>query len=232
MKICVFSDIHGNMAAFQQMLLAEKQNINRFYFLGDIFGYFCEQSLVIDTLMNLKNAYSIKGNHDNNYILALQDESYKKQMIEKYGMSYDWQLSCVQLEYIQSLPEHMESIVDGLRIGFFHGGPNDFLEQRIYPDTVLLDESFKEKYDYVFVGHTHYRFYKKFGETYVVNPGSLGQPRDGKGFSYGIFDTKNKSFEFKNIEIDIKRAIENVKALEHESSNCLYLIKKYGGAEL
>lgn len=227
MKLCVFSDVHGNVVPLQRMLSIERGNVDQFFFLGDIFGYFHEQSSIIDTLMNLENIHSIKGNHEKNYLLSLHENSYKKLMVEKYGVSYELMISERQLAYIQRLPECSEFILDGLKIGFFHGGPDDFLEQRVYPDTVLSEESCG-KYDYIFLGHTHYRLNKQVGRTCVVNPGSLGQPRDGKGFSYCIFDTQKRKFEFKQIELDMEIVLNGVKAKEHESNNYLYLLKKYG----
>lgn len=229
MKICVFSDVHGNVVALQRMLSVEKNNIDQFYFLGDIFGYFHEQPSIMDTLMDIENIYSIKGNHEKNYLLCLHDSSYKKQMVEKYGISYELIISEKQLAYIQRLPECHEVIIDGLKIGFFHGGPDDFLEQRVYPDTVLSEESCSQ-YDFIFLGHTHYQFSKQVGRTCVINPGSLGQPRDGQGFSYCILDTQKKRVEFKQIEIDMEPMLNSVKEKEHESQNYLYLLKKYRGS--
>ena len=55
MKLCVFSDIHGNMDAFNKMIEAEKNNVDGYIFLGDIFGYFYEQSEIIDKLRSIKN---------------------------------------------------------------------------------------------------------------------------------------------------------------------------------
>lgn len=230
MKICVFSDVHGNIVTLQKMLSTEKNNIDQFIFLGDIFGYFCEQPAVIDTLIDIENLYSIKGNHERNYLLCLNDSSYKNQMVEKYGVSYEFIISEKQLAYIRRLPERHEIIIDGIKIGFFHGGPDDFLEQRVYPDTVLSEESCGQ-FDFIFLGHTHYQFSKQVGKTCVINPGSLGQPRDGKGFSYCIFDTQKEEFEFKQIEPDMDMLLDSVKAKEHESKNYFYLLKKYRGSD-
>lgn len=228
MKICVFSDVHGNADALNKMIEEEKNRVDRFYFLGDIFGYFYGQISVIDTLMAMKNTYFIKGNHENNYLSGLKDNYLKDQFVTRYGLSYSITLSDKQLTFIERLPEFREEDISGLRIGFFHGGPNNKLEQRVYADTVIMDEELKGNYDYIFIGHTHYRFMRNVKLKTVVNPGSIGQPRDGKGFSYCIFDTEEQQIAFKNVEVNISKLLGNLKGIEHESKNYIYLSKKYG----
>ena len=66
------------------------------------------------------------------------------------------------------------------------------------------------EYDYLILAHTHYRFLQKVGKTTVINPGSLGQPRDKNGFSYCVLDTKTGSCTFKNVNPNISELLEEV----------------------
>ena len=232
MKICIFSDVHGNFLALQQMIHKEESNVDYFIFVGDIFGYFYEQKEVINQLTKMERLYAVRGNHDQNYLLSRNNELYRHQLVEKYGCSYNLLLSEVEMEYIQKLPECMEIQLEDKSIGIFHGGLTDHMTQRIYPDTELDEEIYGQKYDYLFLGHTHYQILKKTGKTFILNPGSIGQPRDGKGFSYCILNTVENQVLFKSVNLDIKKLLKDVKERDFGTKNCEYLLKKYGGLHL
>lgn len=223
MRICIFSDIHGNIEALEKMLDAEKGNVDLFIFAGDIFGYFYCQKEIIDILMSMENLIAVKGNHERNYLT----ESVNKDLLEKYGSSYNIELSEPQHEYLRQLPDYLEVAVSDRQFGIFHGGPDDYLEQRIYPDSELDDKSVLERYEFLILGHTHYRLVKKTGRTTIINPGSLGQPRDGKGFSYCILNTQSKTYQFKSVKVDIQKLLSQVRELDSEREVYSYLERKY-----
>lgn len=230
MKLCVFSDIHGNMDAFNKMIETEKNNVDGYIFLGDIFGYFYEQSEIIDKLISIKNIWAVKGNHDENYIHMLhKDKSMKKELLDKYGSSYSIQLQPEQKKYLEQLPDHLEIELCGKLCGIYHGGILDHTNQRIYPDTELDFQT--EKYDVLLLGHTHYRLTRSYGKSLVINPGSLGQPRDGNGFSYVILDLYNKSYEFKTVNVNIINLIHMMEKLDSDKKVFDYMRRKYEGAQ-
>lgn len=232
MKICVFSDLHGNYEALDKMLEAQK-DADRFYFLGDVFGYFLEQKKIIDRMLSTNNLIAVRGNHDAYYLRSLADDQFKESMVEKYGSSYKHMDEDGRIaDFIEEMSECLKENIDGINLSFYHGGPVDYLEQRIYPDTNLTSEKHYDE-DFVFVGHTHYRMNKEFqneGEKgKIINPGSLGQPRDGHGFSYCVLDTVTRRIEFKSVELDIDSLLKSVYDAEGESNNYKYLYKKYKG---
>lgn len=227
MRICVFSDIHGNADALKALLSREKETADCFLFLGDIFGYFYDQQEIINILRNTQKLYSIMGNHDNAYLMSLEDEELKKKMLEKYGSSYEIKLGENDIEYLKKMPLSLDLNIDNKKITAFHGGPEDFLNQRIYPDTTQDLIKIKDACDYLFVGHTHYQYVIKKENTLIINPGSLGQPRDGKGFSYCILDTGRNEVTFKTVQVDIEKLLLQVKEKDYMTNNYNYLIKKY-----
>jgi putative phosphoesterase len=228
MKLCVFSDIHGNIDAFNKMIEIEKNNVDGYIFLGDIFGYFYNQSEIIDKLRSIKNIWAVRGNHDENYMQMMNEgKSIKKELIDKYGSSYSILLNSKQKKYLEQLPNCLEVEIDGKICGIYHGGILDYTNQRIYPDTKL--DLPIDKYDILLLGHTHYRLVRRYGESLVINPGSLGQPRDGKGFSYVILDLYNKSYEFKTVNVDIIKLINMMENLDSDKTVFNYIKKKYEG---
>lgn len=225
MKICIFSDVHGNMEALERMLEMDG-DADYFIFAGDIVGYFYEQTQIIECFQKIKNLFAVKGNHEYNFLSKKQN---RQELVEQYGSSYGVKLSKEQIEYIEGLPEWMEIKLDGKWFGIFHGGIEDYLNQRVYPDSKIDIGLYHEKYDYLILGHTHYRLLRKEKNTLIINPGSLGQPRDGKGFSYCILDTDNDRCEYKNVKIDIQKLLNEVKKYDSDREVCRYLHEKYGG---
>lgn len=224
MKICVFSDIHGNQEAFENMLYNEQKNTDLFIFVGDIFGYFYGQRQIIDTMMSMDNLLAVKGNHDSQYLLRKNDED----LVNRYGSSYTLKLSDLEMQYINSLPEKLEIEIEKKRFGIFHGGYDNYLEQRIYPNENMQNMDWFFKYDFVILGHTHYRLCYKEKNTIVINPGSLGQPRDEYGFSYCVLDTEENDTVFKKVNVNIKKIINEVSIKDKNRVVCSYLQNKYG----
>lgn len=223
MILCIFADIHGNSEAFNKMIDNELDIVDGFVFAGDVFGYFYGQSEIIDKLMALPGLTAIKGNHEKYYLRGER----KEELLNKYGSSYDLKLTQCQRQYIEHLPEHAELFIDGKRIGIFHGGPEDSLEQRIYPDSQFFSSTMGLEYDYLIIAHTHYRLIKKTGKTTVINPGSLGQPRDRNGFSYCLLNTENGACVFKTIEVNIRNLLCQVKDIDSDKYVYEYLENKY-----
>lgn len=229
MRICVFSDIHGNYDALNSLFENEKE-IDLFIFLGDIFGYFYSQSAIIKRISEVDNLIAIKGNHEVNYLLSKDNAKLRERLVNRYGSSYSHPLPEKEDRYIDSLPNSRELLLDGKRIALFHGGPFDELNQRIYPnhnDTAFITWVQESKFDYVLLGHTHYRLNEKIGDTYLINPGSLGQPRDGKGFSYCIINLVHNEFCFKTVDISLKRLLTEANEKDSNQYNCKYLNEKY-----
>ena len=224
MKLCVFADVHGNTQALDAMLSAERTTADRFVFAGDIFGYFYGQQDIIERLMSLQNLVAVRGNHENYYLAGERLE----ELTDRYGSSYTLSLLETQRNFLRALPSHTEFVADGKRVALFHGGPADDAETRIYPDTVLETVLPDPHYDILIVAHTHYRLFQKCGGVTVLNPGSLGQPRDGKGFSYCLLDTKTEDADFKTVTVPVQDLLRQVKERDGDNYVYSYLQGKYG----
>lgn len=213
MEFAVFADIHGNIHALDAMLQqVKKQNINNFIFCGDIMGYFARQKEVIEHFCQLPNLYAVMGNHDQYYLSSQNDSQQRVSYVQRYGKSYLKILNRDEMRYLETLPKSIDICISGKRILIVHGCLEQCLEGRIYPDTII-DEKIYCQYDFVFFGHTHYRMCRKAGKTIFINPGSLGQPRDGKGYSYCIIDIETARHNFMTVnlkqEILVEELIQN-----------------------
>ncbi len=227
MKYIVFSDIHGNIMALNKMVAQTKgQNIDGYIFCGDIFGYFNHPKEVICELNGMSNLYAVKGNHDNNYLFSSDDIVKKLEFAEKYGVSYFSNLSEDEKRFLYDLPEVLKLNLDGRQVAVTHGGLNDHFCGRVYPDTFIDERELYFEYDIVILGHTHYQMVRYVGNTIVLNPGSLGQPRDYKGFSYCILDTETLNCTFHTVTLDKKALLADLIEKEKNMKIVNYIRKK------
>ena len=214
MKLLVFSDIHGNIYTVERFLKQiEHLDYDRIIFLGDIFGYYYNQSEVIRRLKQIPNLIWLKGNHDVYAIDIYRGRKDAKKYVENYGSTYDnlrIRIRDEDISYIDFMPCYKLLNDSGERIGLFHGTPYNPLEGRQYPrDEVIYPELYAD-YDIVILGHTHWRMCRFVNQTLVINPGSLGQPRDGKGFTFAVVDTLLKNVEFIEFVVDKALLYEDI----------------------
>ncbi|MBM7573692.1 metallophosphoesterase family protein [Aquibacillus albus] len=224
MKIAIFSDIHGNKYSFLKALESMRsKNVQQYLFCGDICGYYYHQNEIIDIFRQIDNLKCILGNHDKMFLNIMDGKFKKSHYSSKYGKSLEKlavSISEENLNFLRNLESEYSFIIDDLKIEMVHGTPWDNLNEYCYPDSDFSRYEHLE-YDYIFQGHTHYRMYKKINDLMIVNPGSIGQPRDGKLPSYVLLDTSTKKLEFISIKYDIEELIYEI----NENNDPDYLIE-------
>jgi len=205
MKICIFSDIHGNGPAFRvayDMILSEKADINMF--LGDLCGYYFDQKEIFFMLQTIPNLIALKGNHDLIFlnIIIKKDEELRKSYLKRYGKSMENLLAQDTGElnlWLSGLPESYIRTDSGL--AFYHGSPWDPLDGYVYPDSPL--EQFLDYPASRFIlGHTHYPMTRTMDDKLIVNPGSLGQPRNGGWPTYAVINYPSEKVIFREVFYD------------------------------
>jgi predicted phosphodiesterase len=227
MRIAVISDIHANLEALEQVLAdIDGSNIDRTLCLGDSVGYGPEPEQVV-AMINDRHIPSILGNHE----LALIDQNLltwfnplaRRSLLKTIEM-----LSEKTVNFIFNLKPYM--IYDGYR--FVHGFPPDsattYLFQISEDELLRTFKQMKEKI--CFVGHTHRLEIIGFdgksiirspltqrivnlnnADRYIINIGSVGQPRDGDNHAkYIILDTEKNSIEVKFIPYDIASVVNKI----------------------
>lgn len=228
MIFVVFSDIHGNQFAFREFK-KEMRNImyDKVLFCGDLCGYYYGQDEIARDLQHMEHMIAVKGNHDQYALDVAAGKKAKEELYPKYGHSYA-AISKEVMEYVGQLPEKMEFIADQKKYLLIHGMPSNPLEGRLYP----ADEAGREleteyqKYDFVFSGHTHFRADRMIGKTRVMNPGSLGQQRDGKGFSYAIFNTETEILEFRNVTFEFLELENEIQCKDPDNQKMIEILHR------
>ena len=222
MRICVFSDIHGNGPAFRvayDMIISEKADIN--IFLGDLCGYYFDQKEIFLMLQTIPNLIAIKGNHDEIFLRIInKDEELRQAYIKKYGNSMENLLGegAEELnQWLSGLPESYIHTDSGF--AFYHGSPWDYLNGYVYPDSPL--EKFLDYPSSRFVlGHTHYPMTRTINDKLIMNPGSLGQPRHGGWPTYTLIEYPSKRVVFREVPYDKSVLLSRIDELD---SNNKYL---------
>lgn len=225
MKIGVISDIHANAPALRVVLdgLADR-DVDQTLCAGDVVGYYPFPNEVI-SLLGEQDVRSIVGNHD----AAVLDETPSGFSIDAKRAA-DWtrrQLTPESNAFLESLPMTIEETIDGRDVYVVHGSPEDPLNEYIWGDEVderALDYWFDNRPDLVIFGHTHRPFVKEIGSTTVLNPGSVGQPRDRNPRSaFAVVDLKSLSVDRYRVDYDIDTvADETGKYLPRKLGDRLY----------
>ncbi len=218
MKIIFFSDAHGNRYAvdefFNQM---EDMDYDLAVYGGDSLGYYYESDYIISSLRE-RHIKCLLGNHDKMFLDLIDDRIEENKLVEKYGNSYkqiNRYISKDNAAYLRTLKSRFDMETDNLRIVFTHGSAENNLEGRVYPDTNIPNESLYDGIDYFFFGHTHHKMVRPLQNGCVlINPGSVGQQRDGKGCSFAVFDTTGRTIDYHIVKYDVNKLIDDIKCRE------------------
>ena len=221
----VISDIHGNLEALEAVLRDVPEEVETIYCLGDVIGYGANPDECCDIVREL-GMPTISGNHD----LAVTDlQTDLNWFNPTAAAAVLWtrdHLSAENAEFLRTRPRMMQSN-DAL---FVHGSvrdPDEYIINRVSAEENLA--ILRSEYPDVgicFFGHTHVKAVApspngamlgghtldlRVGGPYLVNPGSVGQPRDGDAFaSYVVGDGERVLYRF--VEYDIKKAQDKIRA--------------------
>ena len=125
---------------------------------------------------------------------------------KKYGNSYsllNGSITEASKEYFFSMLEYEKNDI----YEAYHGSPNnDFYDEYIYPDNDGAS-LYKVNSPFLFLGHTHYNMLKKLSNTQLINPGSIGQPRDYNEPSFAVVDTNSNKVEMVRFTYNKKELI-------------------------
>ena len=210
MLMGLIADVHSNAVALRAVLSALRGfSVERILHAGDIVGYNPYPDETIE-LFKKNNIISIAGNHDR--ALVTGDTSgfnpYAKAALE-------WTRKAVLPDnsgYIKGLKNIESIIIDEKRIVLVHGSPFD-IDEYVYPEKVIPELLSAANADILVLGHTHIQFKKEYPEGIIVNPGSVGQPRDGNPrAAFAVLDTESGKIELERAAYDIEKVIEDMLA--------------------
>ena len=204
MKLGLISDIHGNSFAFKAVLGILERQVEQILFLGDLVGYY---AFVNECTEVWERCISVRGNHDEILLQCLVSGSAPtEEYNRRYGSALARSLSTLSektKDLIRSWPIKRSQQIGNVRVAMYHGAPWDPLNGRVYPDFKDWSRFDECEEDVILLGHTHYPLVQQLPGKLVINPGSVGQPRDHSGSAcYGILDSETMTVHLQRIAYD------------------------------
>jgi len=220
MKIALISDIHGNLEALENVLRdIEKRGAEKIHFLGDAVGYGCNPNECVKLIAN-HCEIKLLGNHDY-AAMGLEAVENFNQLAQT---SIQWTQDVLTKKSITTLAD-FEMEADFHDFHMVHGSPGEPDQWRYILTTQQAAKEFDAfSQSTCFVGHSHLpaifirdgnnevaQFSKSSwerinGNKYIINIGSVGQPRDGDPRAcYLLFDIESNKMQYQRVEYDIKK---------------------------
>lgn len=212
MKVAILADIHANIHALEAVLAdCIHEAVEHFIVAGDLVGYYYWPQPVVQRLMHNPRFTCIRGNHEDILAETLISDSAAERYRQKYGSCYDVcrQTLCEdEMQWLLNLPEKVELTLGGVHFSVHHSSPAG-TDEYIYPDaTAEVLARCHDSRDFTILGHTHYPFIHHLEGSILLNPGSVGQPRDlGGQACYVLIDLTNRALRFKRIPFDISQIV-------------------------
>jgi len=219
MRVLMLSDVHANLVALETVVAAAGE-FDAVWNLGDIVGYGPKPGECVDFIISLNPSASLIGNHDWAAIGRLQLDEFNP--VARFATYWTTaQLKTEHMHYLESLPnrvieEHWMLV---------HASPRHPIWEYVYTAKIAEENFELFDTDVCFLGHTHVQLYisesmAKAGmgpaqphdgmvlqitdERYIVNPGSVGQPRDNNpDAAFAIYDTEERTVTFRRVPYDV-----------------------------
>ena len=231
MRYLILSDIHANIDALDAVLASAEGTWDRALVLGDLVGYGAEPNAVIDRLRALDLAAAIRGNHDK--ASCGLDDGASFNQLARYAASWTGEaLTPENREYLRGLPSGPILIDDLFEI--CHGSPFDE-DHYIFDGSDAQQALEATERPLCLFGHTHlpvifYRNGSVFDGAvpegdpdtelrlqpdvqYLVNPGAVGQPRDGDPrAAFAVLDSDGRTVLLRRVGYPVEVAQRRILA--------------------
>lgn len=209
MRILVIADIHSNWVALD----AIQEQFDKCLFVGDLVDYGTDPVPCIDWVRRHADAM-VRGNHDHavaQHVAATGTTGFRR--LAAGTRPLHWQLLDERkLKFLARLPVTAHFRADGRNYLLVHATPRDPMDEYLAASPDLWRQRLAGiDADFVCVGHSHVPFHLDLDGIQVVNPGSVGQPRDGDPrASYAIID--NGMVSLHRVSYDIDACLEQMRS--------------------
>ncbi len=232
MQIAVLSDIHANIEAFQAVFRDLEHRVDGILNLGDLVGYNASPNECVEMARDI-SMHSIQGNHDQAACTPSIAENFN--IYARNAILWtNKKLTRENILFLSNLEKNLQ-LPCGLAC---HGSPestNRYIDLHFQAKSILksMKKEFWNKGNICLFGHTHKRKVWQMDirgkvapieipsngmvelneeDFYLLNPGSVGQPRNGDArSSYLIFDTVENTARFRLVNYDIPSAMKRIK---------------------
>ena len=240
MRILVISDIHANLTALETVL-EDAGTVDAVWCLGDIIGYGPDPNECVARIRGLPNLVCLLGNHDAAALSRIPIETFNTDA----RRSIEWMQDVLTKESYVFLSQLPETVVNE-QVTLVHGSPRNPVWEYILDLHNARQNMEHFETQICMVGHTHLPIaYVMNPETddlhwmvppegeilelktrAIVNPGSVGQPRDhDPRASYAIFTSENNGWEIHRVSYDIRAVQKRIRAAALPMRHALRLLE-------
>jgi len=205
-RIGLISDIHANLPALEAVL-DDMPPVDDIICAGDVVGYNPWPRECLERVRAV-SSFVVQGNHDRN---VETPHRYEHNEMAHAGLELaQMELSDEQREWLAELPERTEFAKDAYRLVHSHPDPNR-LGSYVRPAQFPKMRLYLDGHVGIVLGHTHIQHKATIDDRLIVNPGSVGQPRDrDERAAYAVLDTAADEVALRQVEYDINRVISRV----------------------
>ncbi len=220
MRIAILADIHANLTAFTAVLkdIEQRGGVDEYWCLGDLVNYGPDPVKCVELMRRLKHV-AISGNHD----LAAMGKVPTSLFNPDAAAAMDWtrgQLNQTDVSYLSGLSE----VITRQDVTMVHGSPRDPVWEYLLSSSQAVENFACFKTNICLVAHSHeplvfrqdghgntvfVKFTESLGQVVsnnkmILNPGSVGQPRDGDPrASYAIYDMATRMIKLHRVAYDV-----------------------------
>jgi predicted phosphodiesterase len=229
MKYLILSDIHANKEALSAIFsYVRRKPWDKAVFLGDLVGYGANPNQAVDMVRKLRPLVAVRGNHDK-VCSGIEDGEMFNRIALEAALWTRRKLTRTNLTWLRSLPEGPAMVDDAFAI--CHGTPIDE-DAYIFGEIEALNVFRQTTFPICFFGHSHFpvifalspdaittvltvpptfRFKLREGVRYLINPGSVGQPRDGSPMtSFAMYDSDTRMVSIHRLEYSVEETQEKI----------------------
>ncbi|HEY0514409.1 MAG TPA: metallophosphoesterase family protein [Thermoanaerobaculia bacterium] len=231
MRYLILSDMHANWEAFETVLRrARRKRYDAVLVLGDLVGYGAAPNQVVEAVRGLgPRLYTVRGNHDK-VVSGIDSGGNFNQTALTAAQWTTGRLTAANLRYVRELPQGPLRVEEGLAI--CHGSPLDE-DTYVFSDVDAWEIFSRFDMPVTFFGHTHIpslfwlegrllgvralrgtsgRIALSPGGRYLINPGSIGQPRDrDPRAAYMVYDSERRVVNWYRIPYAIGEAQRRIR---------------------
>lgn len=227
MRILLISDIHANWPALQAVV-AEPHDLC--LCLGDLVDYGLDPVPCVEWVRQ-QARWTVRGNHDHGVaqnVVVNGRSGYKYLSGITRGVSRE-RLPEPDIRFLARLPLSKSITLENTRFLLVHATPRDPLDEYAPADLEFWKRRLQQvDSDVICVGHTHHPYVLEVGDKLVINPGSVGQPRDGNPqASFAILEPDTKKVELRRMDYPIEETVRVVQESNLSESDKELLIESF-----
>jgi putative phosphoesterase len=221
-RLAIISDIHGNLPALEAVLAdIEAQGLTDIYHLGDLVGYnpFPNETVA---LIAAKRLLGITGNYDQAVLALVPDpvgELLNAKITPLGREIYNWTVRAVTPDtrkFLAAQPRRLSLTRGRWRLLLTHGSPRHIKDyvRPSWPDEMVGDLLAEVQEDILLTGHTHIPAVRPVGRKWLINPGSVGFPKDGNPLAaYAVLELGEQlKVDIRRVPYDLNRTIQAIAA--------------------